>query len=85
MPALILGGSTWTLTADSYISALTCDADAIDLNGYKLIIDGESYTEGTSAEGAAFIFTQESTGVGAPPDGEGGPQGGGTPPSGNNN
>lgn len=45
--------STWTLSADSYISALTCDVDAIDLNGHKLYINGKEYTEGTASEGTA--------------------------------
>ena len=33
-------GSKWTLTADSNIKSLTCDADSIDLNGYKLYVAG---------------------------------------------
>ena len=28
-------GSKWVLTGDSYITSLTCGADAIDLNGYS--------------------------------------------------
>ena len=45
--------STWTLSADSYISSLTCDVDAIDLNGHKLYINGKEYTEGTASTGTA--------------------------------
>ncbi|WP_352397747.1 hypothetical protein [[Clostridium] aminophilum] len=45
--------STWTLSADSYISSLTCDVDAIDLNGHKLYINGKEYTEGTASAGTA--------------------------------
>ncbi len=50
-------GSTWTLTADSYVSGLTCAADAIDLNGYHLYVGGEEYQEGTESEGEALTLT----------------------------
>ena len=83
-------GSTWTLTGDSYITALTCDADAIDLNGHTLYVNGEAYTEGTASEGEAVEMTvSEGSGMGMPgegPDGMGeAPDGssdgpGGTPP-----
>ena len=43
----IESGSTWKLTGDSYVDALTCDADAIDLNGYTLYVDGVAYTAGS--------------------------------------
>jgi len=36
-------GSTWTLTADSYITSLSCDGEAINLNGYTLYVNGEIY------------------------------------------
>ena len=86
----ISGGSTWTLTADSYVSSLTCDADSINLNGYKLYVDGEEYSEGTASTGEAVEIVSESSGDGehgdAPDgslgDGQGGPGGdGGTPPA----
>lgn len=83
-------GSTWTLTADSYISGLTVsEGSAIDLNGHKLYVDGKEYTEGSSSEGTAFdISTGSGTGSGSadgmpgdgqtPPDGgQGGPGQGG--------
>ncbi len=89
-------GSTWTLTADSYVSGLTVSkGSAIDLNGHKLYVDGKEYTEGSASTGEAFdISTGSGSGSGsgsgqggAPsgeppemPDGEGGP--GGNPPSG---
>ena len=74
-------GSTWTLTADSYISGLTVgEGSAIDLNGHKLYVDGKEYTSGSSSTGEAFdISTAGESGNGAP-DGNGGP--GGNPPSG---
>ena len=60
-------GSTWTLTADSYVSGLTVtDADAIDLNGHKLYIDGKEYTAGETSEGTAFEVKTESSGSGMP-------------------
>ena len=89
-------GSTWTLTADSYVSGLTVsEGSAIDLNGHKLYVDGKEYTSGTSSTGEAFdISAGGGSGMGAPdgqggpggnpPDGEGGPGGpGGAPPDGN--
>lgn len=53
-------GSIWTLTGDSYITSLTCDADSIDLNGYKLYVNGEEYTEGTAMTGEAIEQKQSS-------------------------
>lgn len=76
-------GSTWTLTADSYISTLTCDADSINLNGHKLYVDGKEYTEGTASQGEAIEIkvSTSSGGHEAPPDGGGAP--GGNKPEGN--
>ena len=92
-------GSTWTLTADSYVSGLTVnEGSAIDLNGHKLYVDGKEYSAGSSSTGEAFdISTGNGSGSGAPdgmpggngPDGEPPekPDGeggpGGNPPSGN--
>ena len=89
--------STWTLTGDSYITSLTCDADSIDLNGHTLYVNGKAYTEGSASSGSAIEVTITSTGggqgsapdgMGTPPDGQGGPGGsggpsgqGGTPPA----
>ena len=80
------GGSKWTLTADSYITSLTCDADSIDLNGHTLYVNGVAYTAGTASTGSAIEFTVSSGGNGGgdtPPDkpGEGGHNDGGTPPA----
>ena len=72
----LTGGSKWTLTGDSYITSLTCDADSIDLNGYKLYVDGKEYTEGTASSGEAIVV--ESTGTGGSPGGAPG----GAPPEG---
>ena len=83
-------GSTWTLTADSYVSGLTVnEGSAIDLNGHKLYVDGKEYAEGSASKGEAFdISTGNGSGSGMPdgeppekPDGNGGP--GGNPPDGN--
>ena len=66
-------GSTWTLTADSYISSLTCEANSINLNGHKLYVDGKEYTEGTASSGAAVEITVSASNGGspeAPPDGD---------------
>ena len=83
-------GSTWKLTADSYVSELNVGkGSAIDLNGHKLYVDGKEYEAGSASDGEAFeIKTESSGGSGgkpgdgqAPPDGgQGGP--GGTPPEG---
>lgn len=70
-------GSTWVLTGDSYITGLTCEADAIDLNGHKLYIGGTEYTAGTSSTGTAITIATESSGR---PDGmPGEPPSGGKP------
>ncbi len=76
-------GSTWTLTADSYVSGLTVnEGSAIDLNGHKLYVDGKEYESGTSSTGEAFdISTGSGNGGGAPDGMQGGP--GGNPPDGN--
>ncbi len=89
------GSSTWKLTGDSYVKSLTCDADAVDLNGFKLYVDGKEYEAGTESKGEAIeIEIKESSGKpGEPPEGmnggapqgapgEGGPQG--NPPEGMN-
>ncbi len=83
----IESGSTWTLTGDSYVTSLTCDADAIDLNGHTLYVNGEAYDASSASEGEAIEFTLSSgSGMGgAPgeaPGGNGGPGGeGGEPPA----
>ncbi|MBQ9043430.1 MAG: hypothetical protein IJ111_11540 [Eggerthellaceae bacterium] len=75
----LAGGSKWVLTADSYITSLTCDADSIDLNGHTLYVDGQAYSAGTASTGTAIeVVVSESTGNG--PGGE--PPSGGAPSSG---
>lgn len=73
--------STWTLTGDSYITGLTCDADAIDLNGYTLYVNGEAYSAGSESTGEAYEIVSADRdgsmgGEGMPemPDGEGMPE-----------
>ena len=56
-------GATWTLTGDSYITSLTCDADSINLNGYTLYVNGEEYSEGTASDGEAIELTSPSAGA----------------------
>ena len=73
--------STWTLTADSYVSALSCKAGAINLNGHKLYVDGVEYA-GADATGTAFEIASSSSSAdgqgmgGSKPDGDGMGQGG---------
>ena len=64
-------GSTWTLTGDSYITSLTCSAGSIKLNGHKLYVNGEEYTEGTASEGEA-IAVETSSGSSHGDGGQGG-------------
>lgn len=45
-------GAKWTLTGDSYVQSLSCEADSIQLNGHSLYVNGELYTEGTVMEGS---------------------------------
>ena len=37
--------STWTLTADTYISAFDGDVSRVVSNGYKLYVNGVDYLE----------------------------------------
>ncbi len=37
-------GCTWTLTADSYVSAISGDTAGIDLNGHALYVNGEAWS-----------------------------------------
>lgn len=60
--------STWTLTGDSYITSLTCNAGSINLNGHILYVNGEVYTEGTDSAGEAIDITSGS-GSGDTPSG----------------
>ena len=92
----IEAGSTWKLTGDSYVSSLTCEANAIDLNGHTLYVDGEAYDASSASTGNAIEFTlpqssgrpdgmpgEPGEGMGEPPakpDGEGGPGGHGGEP-----
>ena len=81
----IESGSKWVLTGDSYITALTCDAGAIDLNGHTLYINGTKYSSGTASSGTAIEIKTESSGNGAPDGMPGNPPSGekpGDPPSG---
>ncbi len=54
--------ATWTLSGDSTITSLTCDADAIDLNGYTLTVGGISYVEGTASTGEAIVVERTGSG-----------------------
>lgn len=81
------GNSIWTLTADSYITSLTCDADSINLNGHKLYVNGVEYTEGTASTGSAVeAAVRQSSGravsMGMPGSGSSNP---GMPGSGSSN
>nr|MCR5007405.1 hypothetical protein [Oribacterium sp.] len=53
--------STWKLTGDSYITSLSCDEDAIDLNGFTLYVNGTAYEEGTSLTGTAVEAYKSSS------------------------
>ena len=80
-------GSTWKLAGDSFVTSLTCDADAIDLNGFVLSVGDASYAAGSASTGEAIEFTVASGGgMGEAPDGMPGepPEGGqgGEPPAG---
>ena len=76
--------STWTLTGDSSISSLTCDADSIDLNGHTLYVDGEKYDAGTASKGDAIEITiKEGNGMPGEPPADGMGPNGGQKPDGN--
>ena len=76
------GTSKWVLTSDSYITGLSCGDGAVELNGHKLYINGESYGGGASEGERIEAVISSGGGHGeAPPDGgNGGP--GGQPPEG---
>ena len=74
-----LASSTWILTANSYISSLTCEAGSINLNGYTLYVDGTEYASGTESTGEAVSIETDSNSGGN----SGGPSNGGNPPDGN--
>ncbi|MCR4610386.1 MAG: hypothetical protein K5644_00655 [Lachnospiraceae bacterium] len=57
----LTNGSTWTLTADSYVSSLTCDAGSINLNGHTLYVNGVAYTDGSASSGQATAITSNSS------------------------
>lgn len=59
-----LASSTWILTADSYVDALTCEAGDINLNGYKLYVGGSEYEAGTASTGTAVTITTGTNGGG---------------------
>lgn len=81
-------GSVWKLTGDSYITSLTCSADAIDLNGHKLYVDGVEYVSGSSQGEAVTVEISSSSDQGGvpsmpggdKPDGDHGPVDGKEPP-----
>ena len=66
--------ATWTLTADSSVTGLTCGKDAINLNGHKLTVNGVEYVEGNESSGEAIeTVVYESHGAPEmPPAGENG-------------
>ncbi len=57
----IESGSKWILSSDSYVTSLTCDADAIDLNGHTLYVDGVAHVAGTASTGEAITLVSESS------------------------
>lgn len=81
--------ATWTLSGDTEISGLSCSKDAINLNGYKLTVNGTEYQEGTESTGEAIeTVTYESHQNGQPEmppqngEGKGGPEKDGQAPQG---
>ena len=76
----IESGSKWILSGDSYVTSLTCDVDAVDLNGHTLYVNGVAYSEGTASTGEAITLVTESSSDRS----KGGPEGGehDAPPSG---
>ena len=82
--------SKWVLSADSYITSLTCEEGTIDLNGHTLYVNGTAY-EGGASSGKAIEAVVSSSGhgegrpegkpgeMGEKPDGKPGDMGG-TPP-----
>ncbi|MBR3327966.1 MAG: hypothetical protein IKG22_11660 [Atopobiaceae bacterium] len=80
----VADGSMWELTADAYVTGLTCGTDAIALNGYTLHVGDATYEEGSESKGEP-IQTKVSEASGGPGDGGEPPQkpdgGSGEPPA----
>ena len=72
-------GSVWNLTGDSYITSLTAKASSINLNGYKLYINGTEYN-GEDSTGEAITFTVSTSSNGGAPSGFDGTKPDGEPP-----
>ena len=69
--------SKWVLTADSWITSLTCTSGSIDLNGHTLYVNGTAYDGGASQGEAIEQTVSEEEGRM-----EGGPDMGGMKPEG---
>ena len=73
--------SKWILTSDAYITGLTCEDGAIDLNGHKLYVNGKAYNGGSSSGDAIEAVYSSGGNGGLAPDGKpGGSNPGGEPP-----
>ena len=60
-----ISSSRWTLTDDSHVSSLNCQAGSINLNGHTLYVNGTAYTAGTARNGTAIDFASDrSTPIG---------------------
>ena len=78
----VADGCTWELDADSFITSLTCGADAVALNGHTLMVGESAYVAGTPSSGSPVVV--ETTGgsggqPGEPPEKPGGASGGEPP------
>ena len=79
----VADGCTWELAADSFVTSLTCGADAIALNGHTLMVGESAYVAGTASTGSPIVVeTTSSLGgqPGEPPEKPSG-ESGGEPPA----
>ena len=64
-----LSDSLWTLTEDSHITSLNCEAGSVSLNGHTLYVNGTPYTAGTDSSGRAINFVLDrNSGTSTDPD-----------------
>ena len=54
-----ISSSRWTLTDDSHISALNCQAGSINLNGHTLYVNGKAYSAENEYSGRAIDFASD--------------------------
>ena len=61
----VADGCTWELSADSFITSLTCGTTGIALNGHTLMVGESAYVEGTASTGTPVVGETTSSAGGS--------------------